>query len=174
MMKGWRSFDWCMLTVASWRTAKCTSQGLMEHKKLGFMWEMCERAAGSRWLEERTRWNTVTSDPQDLSSSFCHTPHLPRPRLKHHHQGSRGAGLHLHWTKKKKKKVCFEFELAAIHSLGSCSKDNKDKLLYQNQTVCNPQVAFSLLPLTPPPASSRLSVQWSHLMKMPRLAVSTL
>lgn len=81
MMKGWRSFDWSMLTVASLRTAKCTSQGLMEHKKLGFMWEMCERAEGSRWLEERTRLNTATSDPQDLSSSFCHTAHLPSPRF---------------------------------------------------------------------------------------------
>lgn len=55
-------------------------------------------------------------------------------------RGSRGAGLHLHWKDKHELEVCFKFELAMIRSLDS-SRGNKDKLLYQNQTVCNPQVA---------------------------------
>lgn len=77
--------------------------------------------------------------------------------------------MHLLWKDKHELEVCFKFELAMIRSLDS-SRDSKDKLLYPNQTVCNPQVAFSAAPAPP----SQLSVQCSHLMKMPPLAVCTL
>lgn len=63
--------------------------------------------------------------------------------------------MHLHWKDKHELEVCFKFELAMIRSLDS-SRDSKDKLLYPNQTVCNPQVAFSAAPA--PPESTVCSV----------------